>query len=255
MAKAKNVNIMLMFLSTMGGTEIDLAKKRQKYLLETGKEEDCVQTNEAAVYNVANILKAKRESLAAIYFFATEDMRKKTVRIVDGGKELYPRITQLDFLEKRWKARYKELAATQFRCIDYNYSAGGDSDIVEESKRRVSEMAEAVKSFSGSDSSRGQWKNYALYVDITGGFRHAAMMMTSLVQLLQYSGMKLKKLLYSDFQPGRELNKVFDFTEIGRQYRLISGAEEFSRFGSVYSIEKYFGVRYEELKEKADPSY
>lgn len=254
MAKAKN--ILLMFLSTMnltGKDEINLSARKYRCLLETGEiAEDCVQTNEAVVYDVVNLLQSRKESLDAIFFFATDKVQRQTVRIVDGKTELYASITQREFLERRWKARCEELSGTQFHCVDYSYPTkdAADADTLEvdlpgESSRRVTEMAEAVKSLEGPGNGRGKWNTYELYVDITGGFRHATMMMTSLVQLLQYNGMKLKKLLYSDFQPGRALNKVFDFTEIGRQYRLITGAEEFARFGSVYNIEKYFGAFYD----------
>ncbi len=266
MARKKKKDILLFFMSTMnprGGEQIDISQKKAKYLLENGTiVADCIQTNEPVIHDVVQLLKKQNEFLDAIYFFSTEQVQNQMVRIVDSDQVLHDSITEREFLEQRWRKLYtKELSRTEFHHIGYCYPAQSDIyeqqpdlDLVGESSLRVSEMAEKVKLFVSPKRMRMDWKDTNLYADITGGFRHATMMMTSLIQILQYNGMKLQKLLYSDFLPGRALNKVFDFGEISHQYKLINGADEFIRFGSVHSLEAYFGTDYERLNANSQPS-
>lgn len=266
MARKKKKNILLFFMSTMnprGEEQIDISSKKTKYLLENGAEvADCVQTNEPVIHDVVQLLKKQNEFLDAIYFFSTEQVQNQKVRIVDSDQVLYDSITEREYLEQRWRRLYTtELSRTEFHHIDYCYPTQSDIyeqkpdlDLVGESSLRVSEMAEKVKLFVSPKRMRKDWKETNLYADITGGFRHATMMMTALIQVLQYNGMKLQKLLYSDFLPGRALNKVFDFGEISHQYKLINGADEFIRFGSVHSLEEYFGTDYEKLNANPQPS-
>ena len=66
---------------------------------------------------------------------------------------------------------------------------------------------------------------------MTGGFRHSSMMMLSIMQLLKYRGIKIGEVLYSD--PNKNNPIVYQATEIQRMFTLITGADEFVKFGSV----------------------
>ena len=84
--------------------------------------------------------------------------------------------------------------------------------------------------------------NIRISVDITGGFRHASMMMLPLIQLLRYSGFEIGDILYANMSVNpkvvEDASDLLDFTS------LIGGAEEFISFGSVKQIQNYFaGVK------------
>ena len=75
-------------------------------------------------------------------------------------------------------------------------------------------------------------------VDITGGFRHASMMMVSLIQLLKYSGFEIGEVLYANMYT--EPKKVEMASDLLDFSSLIGGAEEFVTFGSIKQIRSYF---------------
>ena len=75
----------------------------------------------------------------------------------------------------------------------------------------------------------------ALHADFTGGFRHASMMMLSVMQLLKYRGIRTMGVLYSN----RYEEQVENVNDIYRMFNLISGADEFINFGSTREIMAY----------------
>lgn len=84
--------------------------------------------------------------------------------------------------------------------------------------------------------------NYRLYVDLTGGPRDAVMILLQVIRLLDFRGLKLKQAFYSHLgSPG----KVYECKEIYMLQDFISGAAEFTHFGSVKQIREYFN-RHEE---------
>lgn len=78
-----------------------------------------------------------------------------------------------------------------------------------------------------------------IHVDITGGFRHASMMMLPLIQILRYSGFTIGEVLYANLNSTPKM--VEDASELANEFTLIGGAEEFVSFGSVRQIQRYFG--------------
>ena len=78
-----------------------------------------------------------------------------------------------------------------------------------------------------------------VHADFTGGMRHANLVMLDAIRLLQYdTRVSLGKILYSNFNADpkkvEEANSVYGLVD------LISGAEEFVRFGSVNSLQQYY---------------
>lgn len=75
-----------------------------------------------------------------------------------------------------------------------------------------------------------------LHVDLTGGMRHINMMMLDVIRLLEYSGIKIGKIIYSNFASRRveEISSIYDL------FQLIAGVEEFVRFGSVKALKDYY---------------
>ena len=96
-----------------------------------------------------------------------------------------------------------------------------------------------------------------LHADMSGGFRHAAMMMMAVMRLIQFAGIKIGHVMYSnwsrlDNDPEYSGEGVVqEVGEIYGTYDLVSGAAEFTNFGSMISFREYFNARQqsEELKK------
>ena len=98
-------------------------------------------------------------------------------------------------------------------------------------------MTDAIRDFMEDHD----WKpeDVELHADFTGGFRHASMMMLSVMQLLKYRGIRTTAVLYSN----RNEKQVENVTDIYRMFNLISGADEFINFGSTREITAYMENR------------
>lgn len=77
-----------------------------------------------------------------------------------------------------------------------------------------------------------------VHLDVTGGFRHASMMMLPLIQLLRYNGIQVGKVLYSNFFVKPAI--VEDAIELLDMFSLVGGADNFVSFGDVTRLQSYF---------------
>lgn len=189
-----------------------------------GQPIDGVQTNEPVVKYVMNSLASKGEHLDGIFYFATRKVREPLSIGLPGRQPCT--LPQDQF----------------FQDIVHDYPGGEDVHFygvaydeeksTEESIRQVIAMADKISHFM--DGNTGE--ETAIYADMTGGFRYAAMMMLSVMQLLKYRGASIEGVLYSNFQK----KAIEDVSEVHRMFSLLSGADEFANFGSVREIESYF---------------
>ena len=97
----------------------------------------------------------------------------------------------------------------------------------------IMDMAESIQTYIEQFPDDTQ---ITLHADFTGGLRHANMMMMSVLRIMQYNGVKIGKVLYSNFnrkivEEAAPIYELFDF---------VSGAEEFANFGSANAINHYF---------------
>lgn len=104
----------------------------------------------------------------------------------------------------------------------------------------VLNMADKIKSYVNSLPPGTQ---VVLHADSTGGMRNANMVIMAVLRILQYSGVQIGKILYSNY----DQHQVEESAYIYDLFDLISGAEEFVNFGSVNTINRYF-----DHKEKSD---
>ena len=215
-------NILLFFLS-----DIHLTDKGE--FQETPYENDkfkCIQTNESAIDYLIDLLAQKKETLDAAFYFSSNKTKAKLAVSVD-GKNVEK--THAEWFINRVTEKHPVLPSNFFNPVDYD-----ETKETEESIRQVIRMTDKIKQYLQESA-----EEVCLHADMTGGFRHASMMMLSVMQFLQYSGVKIGKVLYSN----RQQQKIEDVTEIHRMFTLISGADEFINFGSVTEIEKYFKDR------------
>ena len=82
-----------------------------------------------------------------------------------------------------------------------------------------------------------------VHVDMTGGMRHTNMLLLNIMRLLQYEGVEIGHVLYSNLDQSKMEGYVEDVSDIFHTLDMIAGAEEFARFGSVQAILKYFENR------------
>jgi len=240
-------NILLFFLS-----DIHLKKETNEFVTseydgKDGAVFECIQTNEPAVDYMMSCLNNR---LDALFYFSTKKTKEK-LAVTENGETFIN--THVEWFQKRILQKYPMLASS-FHSVDYDE----DKD-TEESIRQVTAMTEQVKQYVDESED----KDIRIYADMTGGFRHASMMMLSVMQLLnQYQGIKVEKVLYSNWQGKqkkiteisstiakenadmeRKRGIVEEVTELHRMFTLISGTDEFINFGSVKEIDRYFANR------------
>ena len=235
-------NIMLAFVSTVSQKSLETPVK---YPDIKGAPYTAIQTNESAIVHVERGL--GEDSLAQIFLIASNIVKTGKipplpVKLSRAEKfkrwladklgfsrpvEEVPAPTHLEFLKARLIKEFPHFA-DRFVEIEYNDA----SDSLEENILQIAEIADAVTAYA---------KNFPdckirVHADMTGGFRHASMLMLSIIQLLQYRGVEVGEILYSD---GKK--KVYGANEIQRVSLLITGADEFVKFGSVNALQEYFG--------------
>ena len=213
-------HIMLLFLS-----EVHLNPDRtlsvSRYKNPDGTMIYCVQTNESAVRRTADLLQKQGERLDCLFYFSTKRTQEEICYIDEIGDERTMTHEAL-FLE-----RVQSFAA---QCVRLDYDERSQTD---ESIRQVLQMADTIRSFMELHSWQPQ--DVALHADFTGGFRHASMMMLSVMQLLKYRGIRTMGVLYSN----RYEQQVENVNDIYGMFNLISGADEFINFGSTREITAY----------------
>ena len=213
-------HIMLLFLSEVHlNDDRTLSVSRYHHL--DGTMIYCVQTNESAVRRTADLLKKQGERLDCLFYFSTKRTQEE-IRYIDETGDERTLTHEALFLE-----RIQSFAA---HCVRIDYDERSQT---EESIRQVLTMADTIRTFMESQS----WlpEEVALHADFTGGFRHASMIMLSVMQLLKYRGIRTMSVLYSN----RNEQQVENVTDIYRMFNLISGADEFINFGSTREITAY----------------
>lgn len=127
---------------------------------------------------------------------------------------------------------------SNFRSVKFeNVEADFDDDAYA-CMHRMAEMMKKLKKYKQENP------DVKVHMDFTGGPRNASMLLLALFQLLKHDGFDLGRIIYTKFVSERENPYacfiVEDAKELLQMFTLISGAEEFSRFGSATQINEYF---------------
>lgn len=222
-------HVILLFLSEMHNDRDTKGLSMVKYKSDIG-EFECIQTNEAAVKYMLTKLENEAETLDKIFLFVTKKIHEKfSIKI--NGKDVDH--THIEWFTIRLVQECPQLA-DRFETIPYD-----EDKPVESSIAQIASMAQKIRDYVNNVG-----MEVKLHADMTGGFRHTSMMMLSVMQLLKYSGLKMGKVLYANFQK----QCIEDVTDIHQIFGLVSGAEEFINFGSVKAIEEYFAAKPELVK-------
>lgn len=207
-------NIMLAFVSVVSAFRV---KNPVNYLDIQGKP----YTSESAIVYVERML--KDDSLSKIFLITSDKVKND---FVDGETE-FGTIKHLEFLKRRI---VKEFPQLQDRFVELDYS---DDAELEMNISQIAEIADAVTNYAKNFPN----EEIKIHADMTGGFRHTSMLMLSVIQLLKYRGIDIGEILYSD--PDKKI--VYRANEIQKVSTLITGANEFVKFGSVETLQEYFG--------------
>ena len=211
------------------------------FILEVGGEPfPGFQTNEAPLANVVDLLAQKGERLHRVYCLVTPQCLSAEMGGEDralvveehGERSEYP--SQFEFWCSRMKRLRPALAETDFIPILLHYH---EDTLIEDIESQVASLTERIKADAGGFA---EWNDCHIYADITGGARYVTMMMTSVMQFLQYDGMRVEKMIYADFKTLSLENRIFDVHGTLDVYKLVAGADAFVSYGISRTIEKYF---------------
>ena len=199
------------------------------------------QTNEAPLANMVDLLARDEEQLHRIYCLVTPQCLSKEmggddrglVVMEDGVRSRYS--SQFDFWCARMKRLRPVLRDAVFIPILLRYR---EDTLIEDIESQVASLTERIKADAGGFSA---WRDCHIYADITGGARYVTMMMTSVMQFLQYDGMRVEKMIYADFKTLSLENRIFDVHGTIDVYKLVAGADAFVSYGISRTIEEYFG--------------
>ena len=191
---------------------------------------ECGITNESAVrYLRDQEVDGKRLELDALFAFASK-MVQQPIGVPNSSIVPFER-THLEFFKERVAPVLPRIDEDGFfQIVSYD-----EKQRIPESRRFVLEMAERIMAYVQEKKAQGD--EVVLHADLTGGLRHAVMLMLAVMRLLQYNGIEIGKVLYSNYQA-----KIVDVAnDIYSLFHLIAGADEFAQSGSVSAILRYFG--------------
>ncbi|MBE8949595.1 MAG: TM1812 family CRISPR-associated protein [Quinella sp. 3Q1] len=214
-------NIMLAFVSPVNAFFLG---KPINYPDIQGRPYSAIQTNESAIVYVSRMLEP--QSLAQIFLIASDSVKNEKIQ----PENEFGDVTHLEFLRRRIAKEFPQLAE-KFSIQNYSEDGTGSTKL-ENNILQIAQIADAVTDFAKNSA------EVVVHADMTGGFRHTSMLMLSIIQLLRYRGIKIGEVLYSE-PASREVYRV---TEIQRMFTLITGADEFVKFGSVEALNEYFGA-------------
>lgn len=213
-------NILLLFLSDVKTKSIDNKIVISEAHYENVEGENTQTTNESAVRYLL-----KEFPLDQIFIFASKKVRAEIAGYV--GEDNKPR-THLEFSLERFK---KFLPTVNYFVFDYDENNSGNENL-----QSVAEMARHIQEFAANDK-------VTLHVDLSGGMRHVNMLMLELTRLLEYSGLTVGKVLYSNYNAKDRTGRIEELQNVYDLFQLIAGVEEFVNFGSVHALEKYYEGR------------
>ncbi|MCR5718447.1 MAG: TM1812 family CRISPR-associated protein [Oscillospiraceae bacterium] len=84
-------------------------------------------------------------------------------------------------------------------------------------------------------------KDSHVYIDTTGGFRDSSYLLMAVVRILEYSGIRLEKAVYSRYE--QDYKGIEDVTANYRLFDLISASNSFTEFGNSRDLFAFFKER------------
>ena len=84
-------------------------------------------------------------------------------------------------------------------------------------------------------------KGDRVFIDTTGGFRDSVYLIMTAVRMLEFSGIKLEKAVYSVYNKDNpKFNRIVDITNTYNMFNLINAANSFTSFGNSSELASFF---------------
>lgn len=182
-------NILLLFLSDVKTKKIDDKVVISEADYENIAGEKTQITNESAVRYIL-----KDFPIDKLFVFASKKVRNNLLNIGSAPQ------THLQYSLERLKKFLSDEDC--FFVFDYDED-GSDNDNL----KSIAMMARQIQKFAAGEK-------VTLHVDLTGGMRHVNMMMLELTRLLEYSGLTVGKVLYSNYEPKSQSGRVEEVQSI-----------------------------------------
>lgn len=229
------LNIMLSFLSTVRVNREtgQLEKKLYSKLLSDGLQETHM-TNESAVRYFLNNIVEEGQTLD-YYFAITSAKVANTVEKFNNG-EAYFEKTSLDYFKQRMQIILENKYGTEVKDVDelvktIDYDEKAEQDV---SLKYVLAIVREIEEV------RKNGEEINLYLDVTGGPRDANMLILIISRMLAYDeNIHVKNVLYSNINNND--GRVESITNAYNLLDFVAGIAEFINFGSMHSLNRYFG--------------
>lgn len=246
----KEKNILLSYLSNVKVKRDHTGLEKPSNYPDLGIE--TYTTNESAAYYLNDYLKHLKQnggSIDKFFIFASKEVRE--VLQVPEGEPGYG-MTHLEFYRNRLiedgvihPATADEVLPLP-KCEKDKSSAvvycGDIEDGTDDVMQSVLQMAGLIAEYQEKE----EGNTVTIHLDITGGPRNSIMMALAVMRLMEYSGVRPGRVLYSSWKDNK--GKVLDVSELYAIFDLISGAGEFKNYGSVKTLNAYFKGR-----DKSEP--
>lgn len=176
--------------------------------------------------------------------YNTEDMGKIKGRYTNEApvkyllNTVYKNVPETECTIIAITTREAEEAFTAFRktirrfCNRKGYKGLSIEKVTFEERRFGSVISKIAKAAKNDDK---------VFIDTTGGFRDSVYLLMAVVRILEYSGVKLEKAVYSIYNKhnSRE-NKIVDITDTYNMFNLINAADSFTSLGNSDELAHFF---------------
>lgn len=237
-------NIMLSFLSTI---RLDRQTGQPDYKHYPKLDSDGVgythSTNESGLRYVMKLLQEKNQQLDCYIAMNSSLVENEQITAPDGQK-----LTHYEYFKSRlqccldaYYGKNKKLADSVARKINYYENSSID--------RSLSSVMEAVCMIKSMQSEQKDDRRVQLFLDLSGGPRDANMLLLIISRLLEYDDdISISEVIYSALghkknEEGIEQGCVQIISRAYSLLDLVAGMAEFTNFGSVNGLEKYFRAK------------
>ncbi len=221
-------NALLLFLSPMQNNRDTNKLNCFSYEVNGGEAISAVHTNEATIKYMMQQLAAKGETINKVFAFASNMVSGKQGKLFsyvdEAGKEHQG--THQELFEEMLVAQYPQLAGN-IVYIPYD-----EDDQQRNANYYVLNMVQEIQATLNYPP---EWR---IHVDLSGGLRHAAVTMMSVVHLLKYTGLEIGKVVYANFSSRPK--RMEDVTELHRMYELVSSTDSLLSSANIHNIIAYF---------------
>lgn len=195
-----------------------------------------IQTNEPAL----DYIFKNYNPFGKYFFFSSDKVRGPLIECDDAGTET--ETTHAEYFKARTAQKFPSLKGNVEEVEYHEDNSMGYTNVAfqtnEADLNSIIAMAEKVRLYA-EPYLKDSVPVY-LHVDMTGGFRHASMLMLAVVELLKYSGIEIGRIIYTNYDVEKQTGKIEEINDIQEVMQLVAGAEAFVTFGSAEVMAKYF---------------